>query len=162
VGDLFNLMSIDAKNIVDVIPFLLLFWSVPVQLLGTFLFLWNVLDGPSSLACVSVMVFLIPFNSIISTLVRKLYARQMKNKDKRVRLMMEVLNGIKSIKLYAWEGFFKKNLKDVRNKEIKDLKNSAYLQSISSSVCPCSLIVVIFKYNLKVLLISRRIYRAGS
>ena len=32
-----------------------------------------------------------------------MFVLQMKDKDKRVKLMDEILNGIKVLKLYAWE-----------------------------------------------------------
>ena len=41
----------------------------------------------------------------------------MKNRDKRTRYMNEVLNNIKSIKLYAWEPSMMRKVMDVRNDE---------------------------------------------
>jgi hypothetical protein len=46
----------------------------------------------------------------------------MVNKDKRVKLMDEVLNGIKVLKLYAWEPSFSYKLLNIREEEIKALK----------------------------------------
>ena len=39
----------------------------------------------------------------------------MQQKDQRIRLTSELLNGIKVIKLYAWEEHFKRDVKDIRN-----------------------------------------------
>ena len=57
-------------------------------------FLW-VLLGPSVLAGVLVMVLLIPVNAVIAKYTRKLQVEQMKHKDDRIKLMNELLNGIK-------------------------------------------------------------------
>lgn len=45
----------------------------------------------------------------------KLQRRQMKNKDKRTSIMSEILNNIRSIKLYAWENSFAAKLFAIRN-----------------------------------------------
>ena len=53
--------------------------------------------------------------------------RVMKMKDKRVKLMNEILNGIKVFKLYAWETSFKDQVLHSRQKEVNDLNKMAYL-----------------------------------
>lgn len=47
------------------------------------------------LAGVAVMVILIPINGFIANRTKILQISQMKMKDKRVKLMNEILNGIK-------------------------------------------------------------------
>ena len=41
------------------------------------------------------MILLIPINGVIASKVRKLQISQMKSKDKRVKMMNEILNGMK-------------------------------------------------------------------
>ena len=60
--------------------------------------------------------------------------QQMQQKDRRIRLMNEVLNGIKVIKLYAWEDHFKEDVGDIRQKELVTLRSSAYLNAISAFI----------------------------
>lgn len=43
----------------------------------------------------------------------------MKQLDKRSKLVDEILNGIKIIKLYAWEESFKKKITGIRNEEVR-------------------------------------------
>ena len=50
----------------------------------------------------------------------------MKEKDKRAKMVDEILNGIKIIKLYSWEDSFKEKITKIRNKEINCLNISAY------------------------------------
>lgn len=50
---------------------------------------------------VGVMILSFPINAGIARLQTRLQKRQMKNKDSRTRLMNEILNNIKSIKLYS-------------------------------------------------------------
>ena len=75
--------------------------------------------------CVCVCVCDYFMNSIIQI-------RQMQQKDHRIRLMNEVLNGIKVIKLYAWEDHFQSDIQSMRQKELNFLKYAAYLNAISS------------------------------
>jgi hypothetical protein len=68
------------------------------------------------------MVLMIPMNSFVANKMKKYQKAQMVNKDKRVKLMDEVLNGIKVLKLYAWEPSFSYKLLNIREEEIKALK----------------------------------------
>lgn len=56
---------------------------------------------------------------------------QMKFMDGRIRLMNEILNGIKILKFYAWEKAFLEQVLGYREKELKALKKSQILYSIS-------------------------------
>jgi ABC-type bacteriocin/lantibiotic exporter with double-glycine peptidase domain len=68
------------------------------------------------------MVLMIPINSFVATQMKKYQIAQMTNKDKRVKLMDEVLNGIKVLKLYAWEPSFLNKLIHIREEEINAVK----------------------------------------
>lgn len=57
-------------------------------------FLWGIL-GPSVLAGLSVIILLIPANAIIAAKARKYQITQMKYKDQRVKLINEILSGVK-------------------------------------------------------------------
>jgi ABC-type bacteriocin/lantibiotic exporter with double-glycine peptidase domain len=70
----------------------------------------------------AVMVLMIPMNSFVASKMKKYQKAQMLNKDKRVKLMDEVLNGIKVLKLYAWERSFSYKLHRIREEEIRALK----------------------------------------
>ena len=59
---------------------------------------------------------------------------QMKNKDKRIKLMNELLGGIKVIKLYGWEKSFIGQVQDIRKKEEKVLRKSAWLSALMSFI----------------------------
>lgn len=78
----------------ELTAYLNMLWSAPLQIGLALYFLWNIL-GPSVLAGLAVMIILIPINGFIASRVKTLQIRQMKNKDERVKLMNEVLSGIK-------------------------------------------------------------------
>jgi ATP-binding cassette subfamily C (CFTR/MRP) protein 1 len=56
---------------------------------------------------------------LFSKLGEYLQTKQLKAKDKRIKLMNEILAGMKVLKLYAWEIPFMKRLGDIRGKEIR-------------------------------------------
>lgn len=56
----------------------------------------------------------------------------MQYKDSRIKLMNEILNGIKVLKLYAWENSFKEKVLAIRQKELNVLRKTAYLGALST------------------------------
>lgn len=62
----------------------------------------------------------------------------MKSKDSRIKLMNEILNGIRVLKLYAWELAFKRKVLEIRQEELKVLKKSAYLAAVGTFTWVCA------------------------
>uniref|UniRef100_A0A087YLJ4 ATP-binding cassette, sub-family C (CFTR/MRP), member 3 n=1 Tax=Poecilia formosa TaxID=48698 RepID=A0A087YLJ4_POEFO len=131
VGEIVNLMSVDAQRFMDLTTFLNMLWSAPLQIMLALYFLWQNL-GPSVLAGVAVMIMLIPFNAVIAMKTRAYQVEQMQHKDARIKLMNEILNGIKVLKLYAWENSFKEKVLAIRQKELIVLRKTAYLGALST------------------------------
>ncbi|XP_044271383.1 multidrug resistance-associated protein 1 isoform X2 [Tribolium madens] len=137
VGEIVNLMSVDAQKFIDLTAYINMIWSAPLQIILALYFLWNIL-GPAVLAGLAVMIILIPVNGYIANKVKVLQIKQMKNKDERVKLMNEVLSGIKVLKLYAWEPSFEKQILKIRSKEIQVLKEAAYMNAGTSFIWSCA------------------------
>uniref|UniRef100_A0AAY4E7T9 Canalicular multispecific organic anion transporter 1 n=1 Tax=Denticeps clupeoides TaxID=299321 RepID=A0AAY4E7T9_9TELE len=128
VGETVNLMSADAQRFNDVTNFIHLLWSCPVQIVLSIVFLWNEL-GPSVLAGLGVMVLMVPINGLLATKSRDFQMQNMKFKDKRLKIMNEILSGIKILKLFAWEPSFKSQIQEIREEELKVMRKFAYLSS---------------------------------
>ncbi|CAI2167258.1 20609_t:CDS:10 [Funneliformis geosporum] len=132
VGEIVNHMSVDAQKLMDLCTYLHIAWSGPLQIVLALYFLYKTM-GVSSFAGVGIMIMMIPINAFIASKMRTLQKKQMKNKDDRIRLMNEILNGIKVIKLYAWESAFLKKVFHVRNDlELETLKKLGYFASIQT------------------------------
>uniref|UniRef100_A0AAR2L5I3 ABC-type glutathione-S-conjugate transporter n=1 Tax=Pygocentrus nattereri TaxID=42514 RepID=A0AAR2L5I3_PYGNA len=131
VGEVVNLMSVDAQRFMDLTTFLNMLWSSPLQIILALFFLWQTL-GPSVLAGVAVMILLIPLNAVIAMKTRTYQVEQMQYKDARIKLMNEILNGMKVLKLYAWEVSFKEKVLQIRQKELNVLRKTAYLSALST------------------------------
>ncbi|XP_068597286.1 ATP-binding cassette sub-family C member 2 [Brachionichthys hirsutus] len=137
VGETVNLMSADAQRFNDITNFIHLLWSCPLQILLSIVFLWLEL-GPSVLAGLAVMVVMVPINALIASKARKIQIENMKFKDERLKVMNEILNGIKILKLYAWEPSFQTHVEHIRDQELKVMKKFAYLASVSTFIFQCA------------------------
>uniref|UniRef100_A0A8C4EQY9 ABC-type glutathione-S-conjugate transporter n=1 Tax=Dicentrarchus labrax TaxID=13489 RepID=A0A8C4EQY9_DICLA len=133
VGETVNLMSADAQRFNDVTNFIHLLWSCPLQITLSIVFLWLEL-GPSVLAGLAVMVLMVPINGFLATKARNIQVKNMKFKDKRLKIMNEILNGIKILKLYAWEPSFQTQVEDIRGQELKDSDNVLTAEKAFTSI----------------------------
>lgn len=106
VGEIVNLMAVDAQRFMELTTYLNMIWSAPLQIGLALFFLWQQL-GPSVLAGLAVMIILIPVNGVIASRIKTYQIRQMKYKDERVKLMNEVLSGIK-VSLLIFQIFIEK------------------------------------------------------
>ncbi|KAI9893113.1 MAG: hypothetical protein M1814_000660 [Vezdaea aestivalis] len=113
-GDIVMLMSVDTQRISDLSQYGQIIWSAPFQIVLCLVSLYQ-LVGLSMLAGIAAMILMIPINAVIARFMKTLQQTQMKNKDTRARLMTEILNNMKSIKLYAWTSAFMAKLNHVRN-----------------------------------------------
>ncbi|KAL3882085.1 hypothetical protein ACJMK2_028457, partial [Sinanodonta woodiana] len=128
VGEIVNLMSVDVERIFSLIYFFWGLWASPVEVIIALSLLY-VTVGPPMLAGLAVLILLIPLNAIITRKIHKQEDKQMKYKDERVKLITEILNGIKILKLYAWEMSFRDKVKVIRDKELRILMKTYILSA---------------------------------
>lgn len=89
-----NLMSVDAQRFMDTMTYIQMVWSAPLQIVLSLIFLYLTM-GPSIFAGFALMIVMIPLNGVLSSWAKKLQVKQMREKDVRIKLVNEVLNGIK-------------------------------------------------------------------
>ncbi|KAJ5104843.1 hypothetical protein NUU61_002190 [Penicillium alfredii] len=131
-GDIVNHMAVDQQRLSDLTQFGTQLISAPFQITLCMVSLYQ-LVGASMFAGVGVMILMIPLNGVIARMMKTLQISQMKNKDSRTRLMTEILNNIKSIKLYAWNTAFMNKLSHIRNDlELNTLRKIGATQSIAN------------------------------
>ncbi|GMM31438.1 ATP-binding cassette glutathione S-conjugate transporter [Martiniozyma asiatica (nom. inval.)] len=133
-GDIVNLMSVDTQRLQDLCQNLQLIWSGPFQMILCLISLYNLL-GNAMWIGVFVLGVTVPLNTAIFRYQKSLQKTQMKVKDERTGLISEILNNIKSLKLYAWENPYKGKLDYVRNeKELKNLKKIGIFQACNQFI----------------------------
>uniref|UniRef100_A0AAR2LA44 ATP-binding cassette, sub-family C (CFTR/MRP), member 2 n=1 Tax=Pygocentrus nattereri TaxID=42514 RepID=A0AAR2LA44_PYGNA len=137
VGQMVTLISADAHCFNEVTNFIHLLWSCPVQIALALSFLWVEL-GPSVLAGLLVMVLMVPINGLLAIKSKSFQAKSMTYKDKRMKILNEILSGIKILKLYAWEPSFEAQIQGFREQELQVMRKSAYLSSIPTFIFFCA------------------------
>ncbi|KAF3157914.1 hypothetical protein TWF225_000693 [Orbilia oligospora] len=130
-GEIVNLMAVDTSRLEFLAQYGQNIWSSPFQIIVCMISLYD-LVGYSMFAGIAVMVIMVPVNWLIARLMKKFQVAQMKNKDSRTRLVAEIVNNMKSIKLYAWGAAFMARLTDIRNKELRTLRKMGVTQAFAN------------------------------
>uniref|UniRef100_A0AAR2KT00 ABC-type glutathione-S-conjugate transporter n=1 Tax=Pygocentrus nattereri TaxID=42514 RepID=A0AAR2KT00_PYGNA len=142
VGEIVNLVSADTQKLMDFVVYFNAVWLAPIEIGLCLFFLWQHL-GPSALAGIATVIFIFPLNGLIAKMRSKLQV-QMKYMDGRIKLMNEILSGIKILKFYAWEKAFKERVLGYRENELKALKKSQILYSVSIASFNSSTFLIAF------------------
>lgn len=130
VGEIVNLMAVDSNRFLEMIPYLMLTISAPFTMGLAIYLLWNTI-GVAVFSGLAVLIVMFPLSGVIANALKNLQFKQMKIKDERVKLTNEILNGIKVLKLYAWEPSFENLIAETRETEIKTLRKAAMYNAIT-------------------------------
>ncbi|XP_061173578.1 ATP-binding cassette sub-family C member 10-like [Saccostrea echinata] len=128
-GEIVNFMSTDTDRVVNFCPSFHAFWSLPFQV-GVSLYLLHSQVGLAFLAGLGFAILLIPINKWLANKIGQLSTEMMLQKDARVKLMTEILRGIRVVKYYAWEDTFQTKIEKLRSAELKSLKGRKYLDAM--------------------------------
>jgi len=87
---------------------------------------------------IQVIVFSMPLQFILVTIIFTQLQKGVKIRDKRVRLTTEVLQSIQLMGAYGWEAFYTRQITALRGQEIKRIRKSgvvaSWMVSISSFI----------------------------
>ncbi|EMD36548.1 hypothetical protein CERSUDRAFT_115579 [Gelatoporia subvermispora B] len=128
VGQITTMISTDATRLDRQSAFAHNLWIAPIQIIiGIGLLIANL--GYSALVGFGVLLLGFPLQLV---LVRVMFGSRKKGvvyTDQRVRLVTEVLQGIRLIKLYAWEGFYVNQVANLRATELKAVRRLAFARA---------------------------------
>ncbi|KAG8432959.1 hypothetical protein GDO86_017285 [Hymenochirus boettgeri] len=127
-GEIVNLISTDVQKLMDLAACLNYMWSAPLTVIVAMYLLWQTM-GIAVLAGVAVFILNLPFMTVLGLIIKKVQEQQMNQKDNRIKLISDILQGIKVLKLYAWENAFMKKVDVFRLVELKAIKTGALLFS---------------------------------
>lgn len=136
-GEIVNLMSVDAGQFKEASPTIQMIWSGPFQIIVALFCMWQVV-GNAVFAALIVLLTIFTANLLTCKVIEKMDAKQMKEKDNRMKLLSELLSAMKVIKLYAWEQAFQRRIENVRQKEMNYIKKSSYLSCVSYFSWSCA------------------------
>ena len=83
--------------------------NTPIQIVVSLYFLYQLL-GMASIYGFIVLAMMLPLNRLNSKYLSKIQGRLMKARDHRINITNEVLQGIRMIKLFAWEKNWRKRI----------------------------------------------------
>ncbi|XP_077987383.1 ATP-binding cassette sub-family C member 4-like [Glandiceps talaboti] len=143
-GQIVNLLSNDVSKF-DVLPiFFHYLWVGPLECVAVFVILWRQI-GPSCLAGFVVLFILLPIQVIMGKVYSKLRAKTAIQTDQRVRIMNEIISGMRVIKMYTWEKPFGELIRGIRRNECKYIHKSAKYSAFQRGGTECmQLVIVLF------------------
>ena len=127
-GEIINLIAVDATKIQEALTYVTFLWVSPFHVGLTTYFTWQVI-GPAVLAGLGVLLAAIPLNGLDFYYMEKFQTRQMDHKDMRVKLINEILTGMKVLKMYSWEKPFIEKIGEIRQVELHSMKWVQYLDA---------------------------------
>ncbi|KYQ92779.1 ABC transporter C family protein [Tieghemostelium lacteum] len=121
LGKIMNLIS------VDVDAFSKFFWNDcidifvnPLKIIGLLIFLC-ITVGVSGLVGFGLMLVTLPLNIFLNDKLCEHYAESLKYSDDRLQSISELVNGIRFLKIYAWESIFMEKISRERQKQMQCL-----------------------------------------
>jgi ABC-type multidrug transport system fused ATPase/permease subunit len=89
--------------------------------------------GVSAFVGLGILLAVAPFQGWLFGQLIKYRAGQEKIVDKRVRLITEVINNIRVVKLYAYESIFGEKVAELRSQELEKLKGFGLMHALINS-----------------------------
>uniref|UniRef100_A0A4W2CXT3 Cystic fibrosis transmembrane conductance regulator n=1 Tax=Bos indicus x Bos taurus TaxID=30522 RepID=A0A4W2CXT3_BOBOX len=129
-GQIVNLLSNDVNRFDQVMMFLHYLWVGPLQAVAVTALLWMEIGMPC-LAGMAVLIILLLLQSCFGKLFSSLRSKTAALTDDRISTMSEVISGIKTIKMNAWEKSFIDVISRLRRKEISKILKSSYLRGMN-------------------------------
>jgi ABC-type multidrug transport system fused ATPase/permease subunit len=137
-GELNNLLATDVQKIYECVQQINFVWVAPVMIVVVSAILVALL-GPVALFGVLVLASAFPISTILLKLMRRVRAKRMPFMDARIKACTETLQGIRFVKLAAWEALLAKRILGIRAAEMEHLRSELtlwVLTMVSIVTCP--------------------------
>ncbi|XP_063679350.1 ABC transporter C family member 10-like isoform X2 [Bolinopsis microptera] len=147
-GKILNVMSTDTQQYHFMFYFVNFLVVSPVMIIGCIILL--LLDiGWVSLIGIFFLFASFPINGMVAKKMGECQRKIMFAKDKRMKVMNEMLLGMKSIKMYSWEPIFERMIVNARKEETKILRTQMtlravfiFIANVMPTIMACSIFVV--------------------
>ena len=133
VGKMVNLLSNDVNRF-EQFPFNLhFFWIGPLQFALIVYLSWRSIGNVTFVGAALILLF-IPLQCLMGKKFSQLRSEIAKKTDIRIRIMNEIITGIKVIKMYAWENSFAESVVNARKEEIRSIRQSLIFKAFLSRI----------------------------
>ncbi|KAK7815528.1 hypothetical protein U0070_005640 [Myodes glareolus] len=145
-GEALNLLGTDSERVLNFAGSFHEAWGLPLQLAITLYLLYQQV-GMAFVAGLVLALLLVPVNKVIATRIMASNQEMLQHKDARVKLMTELLSGIRVIKFFGWEQALGDRVKSYRSQELGRLRVIKYLDAACVylwAALPVVICIVIF------------------
>jgi ATP-binding cassette subfamily C (CFTR/MRP) protein 4 len=147
VGQMVNLLSNDVSRFERFTSYLHYLWLAPLQFSLIVYLSWQSIGNATFVGGCLLLLF-VPFQSWIGKKFSQLRSKTAKKTDIRIRIMNEIIKGIKVIKMYAWETSFSNLVANARKEEIEIVQTTCLFKAICDIFFFVSIPIVIgFVFN---------------
>ena len=137
-----NLLSNDVSRFERFTQYLHYLWLAPLQFSLIVYLSWQSI-GNATFVGGSLLLLFVPFQSWIGKKFSQLRSKTAKKTDIRIRIMNEIIKGIKVIKMYSWETSFSNLVANARKEEIEIVQTTSFFKAINGIFFFVSIPIVI-------------------
>ncbi|CAH3112435.1 unnamed protein product [Porites lobata] len=142
-GQIVNLMTSDVQKLEQTTVFAHYIWIAPLAVCVVAFFCWQEV-GLAVLPGVFLFLCLVPFQWWIGRFFVRLRSKIAALTDERIKVMNEIISGMRVIKMYTWEKPFAKLVANLRRQEINQTKWYAFFRAINGAFYISALAVISF------------------
>eukprot|EP01041_Mallomonas_annulata_P002837 gene2837-5584_t len=132
-GQIVNMFSTDTTQIQNLMFFIGMILFAPFQIAVALALIYQQV-GNATWVGLAFMLILMPINGFVFASINSIRKKKVKITDSRVKMMNEILAGIRIIKFYAWEDAFRGKVNAIRDAEMTLLTQLAYIIAIGFSL----------------------------
>ncbi|KAG8690811.1 hypothetical protein FRC11_008965 [Ceratobasidium sp. 423] len=131
-GQITTMISADCTRLDMATGFFHIIWTGPIEIIiGIALLIHNL--GYSALVGLGVLVFGVPVQAIIVRRMIQTRRATVALTDKRVRLLQEILQGIRLLVLFGWQGHYGEKVLGFRKRELARIRKYAVYRATAIS-----------------------------
>ncbi|XP_031368512.1 ATP-binding cassette sub-family C member Sur isoform X3 [Apis dorsata] len=147
IGTLTNLISEDVYNVMSFLWIGHYTWAIPLKITAIIFFLYTKLGVSAIIGAVCCILIVTPLQLVLGKKMSENSKLVAKNSDSRLRLINEIFQGMRLVKLRAWENIFEEKIRKTRDNELKMLdKESFYWTLINFLIHASSVLMTLFTF----------------
>ncbi|XP_025268777.1 ATP-binding cassette sub-family C member Sur isoform X2 [Camponotus floridanus] len=149
IGTLTNLMSEDVYNVMSFFWIGHYIWAIPLKIAVIIFLLYLKLGVSAIVGAICCILIVTPIQLLLGKRMSENSKSVAEKSDARLRLVNESLQGMRLIKLRAWENVFDDRIRKTRNQELKLLnKDSVYWALINFLTHASSVLMTLFTFGI--------------
>lgn len=147
IGTLTNLISEDAYNVMSFFWIGHYTWAIPLKIAAIVFLLYTHLGVSAIIGAFCCILIVTPLQLVLGKKMSENSKLVAKNSDARLRLVNEIFQGMRLVKLRAWEKIFEEKIRRTRDEELKMLdKDSFYWTLINFLTHASSVLTTLFTF----------------